>query len=124
MGERGRRLAAGQRQLVAPARVELVDPGVLLDEPTAAPDPLSEAVVLAAAERVSRSRTTFVVAHRPGAAERIAVLDGGRPVAHRELGAAGHAVRRWHHARGNQVTTRPAGGTRRRSTCRAASAAR
>ncbi|GAA4880484.1 hypothetical protein GCM10023222_42090 [Saccharopolyspora cebuensis] len=98
---------------------------MLLDEPTAAPDHLSEAAVLATAERVSRSRTTFVVAHRPGAAERIAVLDGGRPVALRELDAAGgHEARPWRHARGNPVTTRPAGGARRRSTCRAASAAR
>ena len=48
MGERGQGLSAGQRQLIALARAELVDPDVLLfDEATAALDPATEAAVLA-----------------------------------------------------------------------------
>ena len=96
VGERGQGLSAGQRQLIALARAELVDPDVLLlDEATAALDPATESVVLAASERLARPRTTFVVAHRlatAARADRIVVLDGGRIVeqgTHAELLAAG-----------------------------------
>jgi ATP-binding cassette subfamily B protein len=82
VGERGRSLSAGQRQLVALARAELVDPDVLLlDEATAALDPSTESAVLRATEQLARKRTTFVVAHRlatAARADRIVVLDHGR----------------------------------------------
>jgi ATP-binding cassette, subfamily B, bacterial len=82
IGERGRGLSAGQRQLIALARAEMVDPDVLLfDEATASLDLATEAAVTRAADAVSRRRTTLVVAHRlttAARADRIAVLEHGR----------------------------------------------
>ncbi|CAN5632301.1 ABC transporter ATP-binding protein [soil metagenome] len=84
VGERGRNLSAGQRQLIALARAELVDPDILLlDEATAALDLASEAVVTEATERLSRHRTTVTVAHRLTTAarsDRILVMSEGRIV--------------------------------------------
>ncbi|OON72534.1 ABC transporter ATP-binding protein [Streptomyces tsukubensis] len=80
--ERGRNLSAGQRQLIALARAELVDPDILLlDEATAALDLASEAQVNQATDRVAGSRTTLVVAHRlttAARADRVVVMDQGR----------------------------------------------
>ncbi|WP_280252819.1 ABC transporter ATP-binding protein [Nocardia abscessus] len=96
VGERGRGLSAGQRQLIALARAELVAPDLLLlDEATATLDPDTEASVLAASRSLSRDRTTVIVAHRLGTAaraDRIAVVDHGRIVefgSHEQLLAAG-----------------------------------
>ncbi|NJQ02557.1 ABC transporter ATP-binding protein [Streptomyces zingiberis] len=94
--ERGRNLSAGQRQLIALARAELVDPDVLLlDEATAALDLATEGLVNQATDRLAGRRTTLVVAHRlttAARADRVVVLDGGRVVedgTHAELLAAG-----------------------------------
>ncbi|WP_327684037.1 ABC transporter ATP-binding protein [Streptomyces sp. NBC_00467] len=84
VSERGRNLSAGQRQLIALARAELVDPDVLLlDEATAALDLATEAQVNQATDRLTGRRTTLVVAHRlttAARADRVVVMDGGRVV--------------------------------------------
>jgi ATP-binding cassette subfamily B protein len=82
VAERGRNLSAGQRQLIALARAELVDPDVLLlDEATAALDLATEAQVNQATDRLTGRRTTLVVAHRlttAARADRVVVMDHGR----------------------------------------------
>ncbi|MGW6472444.1 ABC transporter ATP-binding protein [Streptomyces nigra] len=82
VAERGRNLSAGQRQLIALARAELVDPDILLlDEATAALDLATEAQVNQATDRIAGRRTTLVVAHRlttAARADRVVLMDHGR----------------------------------------------
>jgi ATP-binding cassette, subfamily B, bacterial len=96
VAERGRNLAAGQRQLIALARAYLVDPAILLlDEATAALDLAAEAEVNRATEELAARRTTIVVAHRlttASKADRIVVLADGQIAevgTHDDLLAAG-----------------------------------
>jgi ATP-binding cassette subfamily B protein/subfamily B ATP-binding cassette protein MsbA len=81
IGERGARLSGGERQRIAVARAFLKDaPLLILDEPTSAIDSRTEAVILAALERLMQGRTTFMVAHRLSTvvgADLILVLDRG-----------------------------------------------
>ncbi|MEU8972987.1 ABC transporter ATP-binding protein [Streptomyces monashensis] len=103
LAERGASLSAGQRQLIALARAELVDPAVLLlDEATANLDLATEARVAAAMQQVSGRRTTIVIAHRlqtARSADRIAVFDRGRIIeigSHDDLlGQNGRYARMW-----------------------------
>jgi len=65
VGERGTRLSGGQKQRISIARVFLKNPKILiLDEATSALDNESERYIQASLERLSKDRTTIVVAHR------------------------------------------------------------
>jgi ABC-type multidrug transport system fused ATPase/permease subunit len=96
VGPRGSNLSGGQRQRVAIARALLRDsPILLLDEATSALDTKSEALVQKALERLSKNRTTLVIAHRMStvkAADQILVMDKGKIIeggTHKELHSSG-----------------------------------
>ncbi|WOI52057.1 ABC transporter ATP-binding protein [Parvularcula sp. LCG005] len=84
VGEAGGLLSGGQRQRVALARAFLKDaPILLLDEATAALDAQSERLIEEALARLSKGRTTLVIAHRLSTvrhADLICVMDRGRVV--------------------------------------------
>ncbi|MFN3219182.1 MAG: ABC transporter ATP-binding protein [Acidimicrobiales bacterium] len=96
VGPRGELLSVGERQLVALARAQVADPGLLiLDEATSSVDPETEMALTLALDRVAEGRTVVSVAHRLSTAEHadlVVVFDAGSVVevgSHRDLLAGG-----------------------------------
>ena len=90
--ERGTRLSAGERQLIALVRVALANPEVaILDEALSNVDPGTEALVQRTMRQLMEGRTVIVIAHRETTAQRadrVAFLEHGTLVAqgrHNEL---------------------------------------
>ncbi len=84
IGEGGRDLSAGEKQLLSIARALCRDPMILiLDEATSSIDPETESVVAAALSKIFKTKTSLIVAHRLSTvkrADRIVVMDQGRIV--------------------------------------------
>jgi ABC-type multidrug transport system fused ATPase/permease subunit len=128
LGPGGTSLSAGEEQLVAFARLLVRDVSVVvLDEATARMDPVTEARVVRAADRLIRGRTGILVAHRLSTTERaeqVAVLESGRVVqqgTRAQLAAADGPFRRLLEAAAHEVAVEEhhadaAIGTVRRST--------
>jgi len=100
VGEEGKGISMGQRQLVALARVLLQDPAiVILDEATASVDPLTEAQIQEGLDVVLEDRTAIVIAHRLStirSSDRIIVLREGQII--EEGDHASLIARRGHYA--------------------------
>ncbi|MGK0387111.1 MAG: ATP-binding cassette subfamily B multidrug efflux pump [Patiriisocius sp.] len=90
--ERGVMLSSGQRQLIAFLRAYVSNPGILvLDEATSSVDSYSEEMIQTATEKITKGRTSIVIAHRLATikkADKILVMDAGKIVesgTHQEL---------------------------------------
>jgi len=101
VGERGGVLSTGQRQLLSFIRAYVHQPKILvLDEATSSVDSISEQLIQQATEKITRGRTSIVIAHRLSTvqyADRILVLDKGRIIEqgdHQELLALGGAYKK------------------------------
>lgn len=82
LGERGSTMSVGERQRIALARALLRDPAILImDEPSSALDPASEAAITSVFSRVLRGRTAMLITHRMSLVEKadmVVVLDAGK----------------------------------------------
>jgi ABC-type multidrug transport system fused ATPase/permease subunit len=96
IGERGRGLSAGQKQLISFARALLMNPKILiLDEATSSVDAYTEAIIQEALEVLLSDRTSIIIAHRLSTilnADRIVVMEKGKIIeegTHKSLLAKG-----------------------------------
>ena len=82
LGERGVTLSGGQKQRVSIARAIIKNPKILIfDDCLSAVDTETEEKILSNLERVSKSKTTFIISHRVSSAknaDKIIVLDDGK----------------------------------------------
>ena len=96
VGERGLTLSGGERQRISLARAFLKDaPILILDEPTSAVDPGTEAAIIDSLDRLITARTSFIIAHRPSTirhCDQIVHIEGGRLVGIGPTAAARSAV--------------------------------
>jgi subfamily B ATP-binding cassette protein MsbA len=90
--ERGAMLSSGQRQLISFLRAYVTNPSILvLDEATSSVDSYSEQLIQNATDKITRNRTSIVIAHRLATikkADKIIVMDAGQIVeegTHQEL---------------------------------------
>lgn len=100
IGESGTRLSGGQKQLLSLARTILADPRILvLDEPTANVDVITESLIQKGLAELTSGRTTFIIAHRFSTvkeADRVVLLEHGAVCGigtHDELIAQNHGYR-------------------------------
>ena len=81
VGERGSSLSGGQRQRIAIARALITNPKIfIMDEATSALDYESERIILNNMNKITKNRTTFIIAHRLSAVRNcdvILVMDKG-----------------------------------------------
>ena len=82
--ERGIMLSSGQRQLISFLRAYIINPKLLiLDEATASIDSYSEQLIQEATKKITKGRTSIVIAHRLATiqkADKIIVMDAGQIV--------------------------------------------
>lgn len=82
--ERGAMLSSGQRQLISFLRAYIINPKLLiLDEATASIDSYSEQLIQDATKKITKGRTSIVIAHRLATiqkADKIIVMDAGEIV--------------------------------------------